>query len=831
MRRINATRIVKWLGLAAAAWWLVAGLWGRQPPAAAQNAGYSLRFYGHGVNDIDRVKVPLDNPARPVDVGGDFTLEFWLKALPGENASRAAACNINDGWITGNILLDRDIWGGGDYGDYGVSLSDGRVVFGVSRGSSGTTVCGASAVTDGAWHHVALTRRASDGRLSVFVDGRLEAQAAGPLGDVSYRDGRATGYANDRYLVFGAEKHDAGAEYPSFRGWLDEVRLSTTVRYTADFARPQAPFTPDADTAALYRFDEGPAGPCQGAVLDSSGAAGGPSDGVCRYGGNGAAGPVYDTDTPFAAVTASATPAAATATPVAPGATPTATNPPPSAPSATATPLPSATPAPTSTLAPTAPLATDLIFADSFEGPALAWTASVTDSGDLGLSSAAALVGQSGLQLDLDDNVSLYVMDETPAGEPRYRARFYFDPNGIAMATNDQHYLLYGYSGSSRVVLRVEFGRSSTGYRLRAALAHDSGAWTNTAWAALTDAPHFVEVDWRAASAAGANDGGLTFWVDGSQRAALAGVDNDQRRIDRVRFGAVAGVDNGTRGRYFLDAFESRRVNYIGPAAGSQTAGSPTATAAATATPTLTPTATRTATAAPTQTASATPTTIAAAPTSTMAPSGQNYALAFDGRDDVVQAGQTPGVGPLTVEAWVRPAAAGSTGLLVVGSDADRGWSLELDGGRLVFYIATSGGWRAGWHPAQLQAGQWYHVAATYEAGTVHTFVNGVGARTTGLGTLLQGPALSFGGLPGYPFFAGALDEVRVSGVTRYTTDFQPPAGPFTPDAGTLGLWHFDEGAGPLARDASAAANHATLGVSSGTDDADPAWVAGLPWP
>jgi len=37
-------------------------------------------------------------------------------------------------------------------------------------------------------------------------------------------------------------------------------------------------------------------------------------------------------------------------------------------------------------------------------------------------------------------------------------------------------------------------------------------------------------------------------------------VDNDTRRIDRVRLGAVAGIDSGTRGSYFFDAFQANRL-------------------------------------------------------------------------------------------------------------------------------------------------------------------------------------------------------------------------------------------------------------------------------
>ena len=67
----------------------------------------------------------------------------------------------------------------------------------------------------------------------------------------------------------------------------------------------------------------------------------------------------------------------------------------------------------------------------------------------------------------------------------------------------------------------------------------------------------------------GANNGGLTFWIDGVQKANLTGNDNDTRRIDRVRLGATSGLDTGTRGTYYFDAFESRRQQYIGPAAGA----------------------------------------------------------------------------------------------------------------------------------------------------------------------------------------------------------------------------------------------------------------------
>jgi hypothetical protein len=196
----------------------------------------------------------------------------------------------------------------------------------------------------------------------------------------------------------------------------------------------------------------------------------------------------------------------------------------------------------------------------------VAWSSSIVDGGDLSVSPSAALIGNEGLQALIDDNNPLVVIDESPALETRYRVRFYFDPNSIPMAIGDAHLILLGTSGGGTIqVLQLELRFQATGYELRALLVNDAKGWTSTSWIPLGDAPHALELDWRAATAAGANNGGLTFWIDGVQQADLTGVDNDTRRIDQVRLGAVSGVDNGTRGTYFFDAFESRRSTFIGP--------------------------------------------------------------------------------------------------------------------------------------------------------------------------------------------------------------------------------------------------------------------------
>ena len=106
-----------------------------------------------------------------------------------------------------------------------------------------------------------------------------------------YLDGKRTAEARN-YLVVNEETQDAGdqsfalsSQYGArggmwlgggqflradwgnfFHGRIDELRVSKTARYTADFT-PRARFQPDKDTLALYHFDEG-----QGdALTDSSG--------------------------------------------------------------------------------------------------------------------------------------------------------------------------------------------------------------------------------------------------------------------------------------------------------------------------------------------------------------------------------------------------------------------------------------------------------------------------------------------------------------------------------------------------------------------------------
>jgi PKD repeat protein len=264
-------------------------------PAVAQGNS-ALLFTGAGRDDVDRVKIPLDDPSGArtefgANVGAtDMTVELWMRAEPGANAQPAVECGDTVNWIFGNILLDRDRWGPGR--SFGLSVAGGVVVLGVTGLPEGdsVTLCGRTPVDDDRWHHVAMTRSVGSGALALYVDGKLEASRdSGPAGDLSYPRG-AKPMANcpgklpctlsDPYLVIGAEKHDVGSDSPAFRGQVDELRLSTTIRYPGPFDPPSTRFSPDTATAALYHFDE-PGGPI---VRDAAEGLGSPTDGVVRKG-------------------------------------------------------------------------------------------------------------------------------------------------------------------------------------------------------------------------------------------------------------------------------------------------------------------------------------------------------------------------------------------------------------------------------------------------------------------------------------------------------------------------------------------------------------------
>jgi hypothetical protein len=212
----------------------------------------------------------------------------------------------------------------------------------------------------------------------------------------------------------------------------------------------------------------------------------------------------------------------------------------------------------------------DLIFADGFEsGDLSAWSAAQTDGGDLGVSAAAAMASTGmGLQAVVDDQAGLFVQDDSPVSEGRYRARFYLDPTGYDPGESSLHlrtrvFLAFADAPLKRLV-QVVLRRMGGQYSLAASVRLDDDTVADVGFTTITAAPHVVEVDWRRATAPGANDGGLELWIDGTPAGSVTALDNDQRGVDFVRLGALS-VKAGAAGTLRFDEFVSRRYTYIGP--------------------------------------------------------------------------------------------------------------------------------------------------------------------------------------------------------------------------------------------------------------------------
>lgn len=202
------------------------------------------------------------------------------------------------------------------------------------------------------------------------------------------------------------------------------------------------------------------------------------------------------------------------------------------------------------------------IFIDGFEsGNLSAWSGKVRDGGDLAVTAGAAMVGTKGLRALIDDNNRIYVQDDSPTNEAVYNINFHFDPNSINMAEGDVHAIIVAYDLRSTFVpaIRVDLRFMGGAYQIRAQTRLDAMTWVRTGWFSITDGEHQIEVEWDGASLPGDNDGKLKLKIDGMVRANRTGLDNDTFRIDRVRMGAVNGIDTGTRGTYFFDQFESYR--------------------------------------------------------------------------------------------------------------------------------------------------------------------------------------------------------------------------------------------------------------------------------
>jgi Concanavalin A-like lectin/glucanases superfamily/Fibronectin type III domain len=158
---------------------------------------------------------------------------------------------------------------------------------------------------------------------------------------------------------------------------------------------------------------------------------------------------------------------------------------------------------------------------------------------------------------------------------------------------------------------------------------------------------------------------------------------------------------------------------------------------------------------------------------SLLANDSANKAVGFDGANDNVRipSSATLGLGsPLSLEAWIKPAALPSAGGFASVLTKAESYSLQFNGPRLEFTIMQNGARRRLQAPVgAIATGQAYHVVGTYDGATQRLYVNGAQVASAAL----SGPAsastspLYIGSWNGSTeFFKGTIDEVAVYGAT-----------------------------------------------------------------
>lgn len=140
----------------------------------------------------------------------------------------------------------------------------------------------------------------------------------------------------------------------------------------------------------------------------------------------------------------------------------------------------------------------------------------------------------------------------------RFRQRFYFDPNTISMSSGK--YFRIGSGGGYADPRYTIFLYYSGGYYIQMDCYDDANATHGSSVYSITDAPHYIEVDWKASTAAGANNGYMDLWIDGTHKGSsptISGIDNDTKRVYHASIGCVYGHTATLSGTVYFDSWKA----------------------------------------------------------------------------------------------------------------------------------------------------------------------------------------------------------------------------------------------------------------------------------
>lgn len=170
---------------------------------------------------------------KPFNFGtNDFTLEFWMNPTSRATSYAAIVCNYADGSFTTNSwgLFDRH-----DAVPTKITLWSYNINSAASAVLTSTT-----SISNGTWYHIAMVRSGTS--LKLYVNGTEESSTT--------TSASFDGSADKNF--FAGIANASGTEY---NGYIDELRISNTARYTTTFTPSTTPFQNDANTVLLIHAD------------------------------------------------------------------------------------------------------------------------------------------------------------------------------------------------------------------------------------------------------------------------------------------------------------------------------------------------------------------------------------------------------------------------------------------------------------------------------------------------------------------------------------------------------------------------------------------------
>ena len=172
-----------------------------------------------------------------------WTVEFWYKSTV--STLQSLVCIGDWSSSAGPIVIYQS--SDGDLG-YHTKLSTGVI---------SNETAGAVAIDTGSWVHIAVSRTTST-TIKAFINGTEEAALAETISSGATMEPLGTHGNNSSGKVFHIGRmYEAGSAKTSYdlNGYIDEVRISKTARYTSNFTPSTSAFTTDSNTVLLIHSD------------------------------------------------------------------------------------------------------------------------------------------------------------------------------------------------------------------------------------------------------------------------------------------------------------------------------------------------------------------------------------------------------------------------------------------------------------------------------------------------------------------------------------------------------------------------------------------------